>query len=537
MPSKTKSPNGPVDVIVVGSGFAGLYALYRLRALGFSVRVLEAARDVGGTWYWNRYPGARCDVESLSYSYSFDEALQQQWRWSKRYAEQPEILAYINHVVERFDLRPDIVFDTKVSAARFDEQASCWRLHSDDGRTFAARYCIMATGSLSKPQYPDIDGMESFAGECHHTALWPLEGVSFAGKKVALIGTGATGAQATPVIANEAARLTVFQRTANFSVPAWNREISDAEDREWKANYAFWRNKERTTHTGFHNEGGHPSAAKLTPEQRLQTLESGWRQGGLLMWNVFSDLMTDASANELTCEFIRDKIRSIVKDPATAAALCPTTHPVGSKRLCVDSGYYQAFNRDNVELVDVNAWPIERFTRNGIVYGGCEAPFDAVVFATGFDAMTGTLLSIDIEGTGGARLSDEWRDGPQSFLGIAIAGFPNLFTITGPGSPSVLSHVLMSIEQHVDWISNLLVNMRERGTSVVEPNREAQADWVEHARAVAVGTLFLEADSWYTGANVPGKPRVFMPYVGGAHNYRARCNEIAAADYEGFSFL
>jgi cyclohexanone monooxygenase len=536
MRNEAQMSSQPLDVIVVGAGFAGLYALHRINALGLKVQGLEAGDDVGGTWYWNRYPGARCDVESMSYSYSFDEPLQQEWRWSKRYAEQPEILAYINHVADRFDLRRHVRFNARVISARFDESAAVWRLETQDGLVFAARFCIMATGSLSTPKLPEIDGIGDFQGECHHTALWSREPIDFTAKRVALIGTGATGVQATPVIACDAAQLTVFQRTANFSVPAWNRSLSDDEVRDWKANYEFWRHKERSTHTGFHNEGGHPQAANLTTGQRLETLEAGWRHGGLLMWNVFADLMTNRIANDVACEFIRDKIRAIVKDPRTAELLCPKTHPVGSKRLCVDTGYYETFNRDNVSLIDINTQPIERVTRRGMVFDGQEHHYDAIVFATGFDAMTGTLLRVEIHGKNGTTLKQEWVDGPTSFLGICIAEFPNLFTITGPGSPSVLSHVLMAIEQHVDWIADLLVYMRTRDLDVVEATQKAQADWVEHVQAVTKGTLFCEANSWYMGANVPGKPRIFMPYVGGAHNYRARCNQIAAAGYAGFDF-
>ncbi|MEM7428569.1 MAG: NAD(P)/FAD-dependent oxidoreductase [Pseudomonadota bacterium] len=523
-----------LDVIIIGAGFAGMYALHKLRKEGFRVLVLERAGDVGGTWYWNRYPGARCDVESMSYSYSFDEDLQQEWCWSKRYAEQPEILDYAMHVADRFDLRKDIRFETEVTSVHFDDAGGVWHVGTGDGRQFTARFCIMATGSLSTPKAPEIGGFEAFRGECYHTGDWPHDPVDFAGKRVALIGTGASGVQAAPVIAREAAHLTVFQRTANFSVPAWNRELRAEEASEWKADYDHWRHRERSTHTGFHNEGGHPAAAKLDEAGRQETLEKGWRQGGLLMWNVFSDLMTNREANDLAADFVRSKIRQTVKDPETAELLCPKTHPIGSKRLCVDSEYYEAFNRNNVSLVDIAARPIERITERGLVQAGVEHDFDVLVFATGFDAMTGTMLRMDIEGRAGLPLKDKWADGPVSYLGLMIAGFPNLFCITGPGSPSVLSHVLMAIEQHVDWIADCLLHLAKQGHDLIEASEGAEADWGEHVQEVADGTFFREANSWYMGANVPGKPRIFMPYTGGAHKYRARCDEIAAAGYEGF---
>lgn len=534
MPKPTDGCDETLDVVIVGAGFAGLYALHRLRKAGFSVKAFEAGADVGGTWFWNRYPGARCDVESMSYSYSFDEALQQEWRWSKRYAEQPEILRYACHVADRFDLRRDIALETSVLKAQYDEAAGLWLIETDRAGTYAARFCVMATGSLSTPKLPELEGIQDFAGECYHTAAWPHRPVDFSGKRVGLIGTGATGVQAAPVIARQARHLTVFQRTANFSVPAWNRDLSDEEAKAWKANYAFWRHKERSTHTGFHNEGGHPRASKLTAQEQLETLEAGWRQGGLLMWNVFSDLMTDRAANDAAAEFLRAKIHQTVKDPETADLLSPRSHPVGSKRLCVDSGYYETFNRDNVRLVDIAAQPIEAVVPEGLVQAGRTHELDMLVFATGFDAMTGTLLRIDLRGKNGLTLAEKWRDGPQSLLGLAISGFPNLFTITGPGSPSVLSHVLMAIEQHVDWIADCLCHMRDRGFGVIEAAGDAEAEWGAHVQEVAEGTFFPEANSWYMGANVPGKPRVFMPYTGGAHKYRAHCDEVAASGYAGF---
>ena len=522
------------DVIVVGAGFAGMYLLHRLRGLGFTVKVLEAGGDVGGTWYWNRYPGARCDVESMSYSYSFDDELQQEWSWSQRYALQPEILAYARHVADRFDLRRDIQFDTKVASASFDEAASHWDIETEAGETFRSGFCIMATGCLSTPKLPEVEGIDAFEGQCVHTGDWPHDGVDFTGKRVALIGTGASGVQCVPVIAETAGQLTVFQRTANFSVPAWNRPLTDEEEADWKSRYDYWRGRERRTHSGFHNEGGHPSAADLTHEERLAVLEEQWNKGGLLMWNVFSDLMISREANETAAEFVRNKIRATVKDPKVAELLCPKTHPMGAKRLCVDTDYYETYNRDNVELIDISREPVERITPKGLMQGGREQEFDIIVFATGFDAMTGTLLKMDIRGRGGEALREKWAAGPVSYLGIAMAGFPNLFTITGPGSPSVMSHVLMSLELHVDWITDCLVHMREAGVDVIEAEEAEETQWTDHVNEVAAGTFYVEADSWYMGANVEGKPRGFMPYIGGAGKYREICTDVAAQGYHGF---
>jgi cyclohexanone monooxygenase len=525
---------GNFDVIIVGAGFSGLYLLHRMRQMGLRTRVLEAAADVGGTWYWNRYPGARCDVESMSYSYSFSEDLQQEWKWSERYATQPEILRYIEHVAERFDLRRDIAFNTRVAAAHFDEGEGVWRIRTDAGGDLKARFCIMATGCLSTPKEPEVDGIESFEGECYHTGKWPHEAVDFTGKRVAVIGTGSSAIQSVPVIAREAAHLTVFQRTAAFSVPAANHVLGEDEVTEWKANYPQLRAKERTTHSGFHNEGGHPRYSDLNDAERQQVLERQWNAGGLLMWNVFSDLMYNREANDCAADFVHRKIRSIVQDPATADALCPNGIPIGSKRLCVDSGYFETFNRDNVDLVDMSQVPIERLTSTGLIWNGTDHPFDVIVFATGFDAITGTLLRMDIRGRGGERLGDKWHAGPRAYLGLAMAGFPNMFLITGPGSPSFLAHVLVGLEQHVDWICDCLTHLDAEGLDCIEPSTAAEDGWVDHVNEICSQSLFLEGKSWYLGANVPGKPQVFMAYVGGAGKYRTLCDDVARNGYEGF---
>ena len=522
------------DVVIVGAGFSGMYMLHHLRELGFRAEVIEAAGDVGGTWYWNRYPGARCDIESLAYSYSFDDAWQQEWRWRERYSVQSDILDYARAFCERFDLRRDIHFDTRVTSARFDGERNEWTLTTERGSRFVAPFCVMATGCLSVPKVPDLPGIENFESELYHTAHWPHDKVSFIGKRTGIIGTGSSAIQSIPVIAKEAEHLTVFQRTPNFSIPAWQGPLSDEADRRTKRDYAKYREASRTSICGDFADENVMVLLEATPEERELELENRWRLGGFNYQYAFTDALTDTDANEIAAEFVRDKIRARVKDPQVAEALCPRDHPFGTKRLCVDTDYYETFNRDNVTLVDLRRTPIARIGRNAVVTSDAEFELDALVLATGFDAMTGALTSIDVRGLGGASLREEWESGARTYLGLAVAGFPNLFTVTGPGSPSVLANMMVAIEQHVEWIGACLSHLREHGHRRIEARAEAQQAWVEHVNESAERTLFPRANSWYVGANVPGKARVFMPYVNGVKTYNDICEQIKAKGYEGF---
>jgi cation diffusion facilitator CzcD-associated flavoprotein CzcO len=526
------------DAVVIGAGFSGLYALHKLRdVLGMEVRVYETGDGVGGTWYWNRYPGARCDSESFYYCFSFCEELAQEWEWSGRYPEQPEIERYLNHVADRFDLRRDIQLSTRVTSARFDDARNLWEVRTERGGSVTARFLISAVGCLSAANLPDIPGRESFRGEIHHTANWPRERVSFAGKRVGLVGTGSSGIQATPVIAAEASHLFVFQRTPNFSVPARHEAFLPEQQAEIKRNYAAIFERTRSSPAGFPYFPIERKTTDVAPGERREIFEDLWREGGFrFLWGGFSDLLVDPTANEMASEFIRDKIREIVKDPETAARLCPRDHPYGAKRPPIDTDYYVTFNRDNVTLVDIRSAPIEAITPTGLRTKDAEYALDVLVFATGFDAMTGALLRIDIRGSGGLRLADAWAEGPRTLLGLQVAGFPNLFTITGPGSPSVLVNMPVAIEHHVDWIADCLVYMREHGKTRVEATERAQEAWGEHVAEVAKASLFSRANSWYVGANIPGKPRVVMPYTGGQPLYRERCEAVTKAGYEGFAF-
>jgi cation diffusion facilitator CzcD-associated flavoprotein CzcO len=528
---------GPFDAVIVGAGFAGLYMLHRLRGLGLSARVYEAGRGIGGTWFWNRYPGARCDVESMDYSYSFSDDLQQEWKWTERYASQPEILSYINHVADRFDLRRDIQLETRVTAALFNEATNRWAIQTDRGDRVSAQFCIMATGCLSDAQVPKIEGLETFEGAWYHTGHWPHEGVDFTGQRVGVIGTGSSAIQSIPIIAKQAAQLFVFQRTPNFSIPARNAPLDSEYERRVKSSYAEFRRQARESRVGFVVEGTDQSALEVSPEERQREYESRWNRGGLGFNATFADLLTDKAANDTAAEFFRAKIQAIVRDAAVAELLSPRDYPVGTKRLCVDTNYYDTFNRDNVTLVDLRRAPIEAITPHGLRTPEAEYELDSIVFATGFDAMTGALLSIDIRGRTGTMLREKWAAGPRTYLGVATAGFPNLFTITGPGSPSVLSNMIVSIEQHVDWIADCLVYLREHDLGGIEANVEAEDEWVAHVNEVGHATLYPLASSWYMGANVPGKPRIFMPYVGGVGVYRQKCDDVAAKGYEGFTLI
>jgi cyclohexanone monooxygenase len=527
-------PGQRFDAIIVGAGISGLYLLQRLREAGLSVLVIDQATGIGGTWFWNRYPGARCDIESMTYSYSWSRELEQEWTWSERYAGQAEILRYLEHVAGRFDLHRDIRLGTRVSEAVFDETSDRWSVATDDGDHLSAAFLIMATGCLSVPRIPDIPGLERFAGELHHTGLWPHEGVDFAGKRVGVIGTGSSAVQAIPLIAEEAAQLTVFQRTANFSVPAWNAPLTAEVISDRKARYDVFRHVARTTVAGNPWSARSQSVWDATPEERAREFEERYAVGGFCLHAAYSDLFSDPAANELVCEFIRGKIRERVDDPEIAELLCPYDHPLGTKRMCVDTDYFETFNRPNVRLVSIRDTPIDEITETGLRVGDEQFVFDTIVLGTGFDAMTGALLGIDLRGREGASLREKWTAGPRSALGLTIAGFPNLFTVTGPGSPSVLSNMMVSIEQHVDWIADCIAHLRAHGIATIEPTAAEEDAWVEHVREVGDASLYPRAKSWYMGANIPGKPRVLLPYVGGVGTYRTLCDAVAERGYEGF---
>jgi cyclohexanone monooxygenase len=521
------------DAVIVGAGFAGLYMLHRLRGLGFTARVYEAGGGVGGTWYWNRYPGARCDVESMQYSFSFSEELDQQWNWSEKYAPQPEILSYANHVADRFDLRRHIQFDTRVLAANFDETQNCWQIETDRGDRVSAKFCIMAVGCLSAANHVPFKGREDFRGPIFHTGEWPHQGVDFTGLRVGVIGTGSSAIQSIPIIAQQASHLTVFQRTATYSVPAWNEKLTPEYRDAIKADYPALRAKARARPTGFYFPFNMQPALEATPEERERKYQEAWEQGGLPFLGAFGDLLFEKEANDTIAEFARNKIRAIVRDPATAELLCPD-NVFGCKRLCVDTGYFETYNLPHVKLVDVSKTPIERFTPDGIEVDGSEYKFDAIVCATGFAAMTGSFDRIKITGRNGQTLAEKWRAGPRAYLGVATVGFPNLFTITGPGSPSVLASMIQAIEQHVDWMADCMAHLRDIGAATIEPVQADEDEWVEHVNEVSKVSLRSTCSSWYVGANIPGRPRVFMPYVGGFPVYVQKCNEVMSNGFEGF---
>jgi cyclohexanone monooxygenase len=532
MTQPTRASAADFDAVVVGAGFAGLYMLHRLRGLGLSVRVFEAGDGVGGTWYWNRYPGARCDIESLEYSYQFSDELQRDWEWSERYATQPEILRYLEHVADRFDLRRDIQLSTRVAAARFDDATARWAIETGRGAV-SARFFVLATGCLSSANLPDIPGRERFAGATYHTGRWPHEGVDFRSQRVGVIGTGSSAIQSIPLIAEQAEHLFVFQRTASYSVPAHNAPLDPERVARVKADYRGLRSAAAQLPFGANFPLNLQSALAADPEERTREYEARWQEGGLGFMTTYFDLILDRNANETAADFLRGKIREIVRDPAVAELLSPR-QVVGCKRLCVDTNYHATFNRPNVTLVDVASAPIEAILPGGLRTANGSYELDAIVFATGFDAMTGAALAIDIRGTGGLALREKWAAGPRTYLGLGTAGFPNLFLITGPGSPSVLSNMVPSIEQHVDWIADCIGWLRAQGHARITATPEAEDAWVAHVNEVANLSLYPTCNSWYLGANVPGKPRVFMPYLG-FPPYVAKCNEVAAKGYEGFA--
>ena len=537
MPTSTDQEPRSFDAVVVGAGFSGLYLLYRLRDLGLSAVVLEAGSSVGGTWYWNRYPGARCDSESYTYGFSFSEELQQEWEWTERYPGQPEMLRYLNHVADRFDLRRDIRFGVRVTSATFDDEQGRWAVGTDGGDRYEARFLVTAVGCLSAANVPSLPGLDRFQGEWFHTGTWPHEGVDFTGKRVGVVGTGSTGIQAIPVIAEQAAHLTVFQRTPNYSVPARNGPMGPELQRAIKEEYTEIRRRQRNSPNGHPFQISEDSALAVSEAERQSRYEAAWERGGLRFRAAFQDLLTDADANETASEFIRSKIRATVHDEATAEKLLPRDHGYATKRPPIDTNYFETYNRDNVTLVDVRQSPLVEVTPQGLRTSAAEYPLDCIVFATGFDAMTGPLLKIDIRGQHGVTLRDRWSDGPRTYLGLQVAGFPNLFTVTGPGSPSVLCNMPTAIEQHVEWIADCLAYMQVRDLERIEATPDAEEAWGRHVQEAAHRTLLpTAASSWYLGANVPGKPRAFMPYAGGFATYAGICAEVAEKGYEGFTF-
>jgi cation diffusion facilitator CzcD-associated flavoprotein CzcO len=526
-----------VDVVVVGAGFAGLYALHRLRSDGLTVRVFEAADGVGGVWYWNRYPGARCDVESVDYSYSFDDQLQQDWSWSEKYATQPEILRYLNHVTDRFNLRPDITFGTRVTDAILDEDTLQWEIHTDTGEVVSARFMVLAVGPLSNANIPAIEGMESFAGEIYHTAHWPHQGVDFTGQRVGVIGTGSSGIQAIPCIAEQASQLYVFQRSPNYSVPAGNVPLDDDVRRAQKASYPERRRLSMASGGGSPHQPHPLSALDVSEQERREAYEKRWQLGGVLFSKTFPDQMLDAGSNDTARVFWEEKIRAVVDDPQVADWLIPTDHPIGTKRICTDDNYFQTFNRENVALVNLRETPIVRMDSAGVATSAAYYDLDALVLATGFDAMTGSVGKLNIVGRGGQTLNAAWASGPVTYLGLGVPGFPNVFNISGPGSPSVLANMALHSELHVDWIADAIGHLGAHGAIALEATRTAAADWTDECTLRAAEGLMLRANSWYLGANVAGKPRVFMPFVGGFGVYGQIIADIAAAGYKGFDLV
>ena len=523
--------NEQLDVIIVGAGFSGLYMLYKIRKMNLKALIIERASDAGGTWFWNRYPGARCDIESIEYSYSFSDELQQEWNWSNRYSDQSEILEYINYVVKKFNLKENIVFNTSVKSAKFDEKLKNWIVETDS-KSYSSKFCVMATGTLSSIKQPNFDGLENFKGDWYVTGEWPHEKLDFTSKKVAIIGTGSSAVQSIPVIAEEAKNLTVFQRSPNYTIPANNRPLTEKELSNAKSSYDQIREKAKYTRAGIgYNQFEERKLLDLSSEEIKKELNNRWKMGGQEIFTAgFTDVGVSLEANKIVADFVKSKIKEIVKDPNVAELLSPED-AIGCKRLCADTNYFETYNRENVELIDLNSNPINSITENGILTKNKEFKFDTIIFATGFDAMTGALQAIDITGKNGKKLKQVWKDGPKSFLGLLINGFPNLFTVTGPGSPSVLTNMMVAIEQHVEWISDCINFLSKSNLNEVEADELFQIEWMDHIEEVAKNTLRYTCNSWYVGANVPGKKRVFMPYAGGFGKYREKCDEIAENNY------
>ncbi|MGB6245664.1 MULTISPECIES: NAD(P)/FAD-dependent oxidoreductase [Gordonia] len=536
VPADTSAPKTAIDAVVIGAGFSGIYMVHKLRELGLTVQAFEAGDGVGGTWFWNRYPGARCDVISMEYAYTFSPDLIEEWDWTERYPSQPEILRYLNFVADRLEVRPCFQFQTRVVSASFDDAAGQWLVTVDSGEVTRSKYLVTAVGCLSTSMTPDFPGLHGYAGEVYHTADWPSGGVDFSGKRVGVIGTGSSGVQVIPLVAEQAEHLTVFQRTPAFSLACGNRALSDQELRDFKDGIEEHKARSKASPTGQYTDTLAESALDHTPQERQAIYEDRWnRHRAIDLIACYPDLFANREANETIAEFFRSKIREVISDPDLAERLSPRTYPLGAKRITLDTNYYQTYNRDDVDLVSLREQPLETFTENGIQAGGVNHELDAVVLATGFDAITGPLLGMDIRGIGGRRLTDKWSDGPTTYLGIAVDEFPNMFMLTGPGSPNVLTNVVCAIEQHVEWTGDFIAELERRGASRVEPLAHESRKWTDDAAELAEATLYPEGDSWYTGANVPGKPRVIMSYVGGLDAYRRICDEVAADGYRGFA--
>ena len=528
------------DALVIGAGISGMYQLHRLRGLGLRTRVLEAGDGVGGTWYWNRYPGARFDSESWTYGYSFSDEILREWEWSEHFAPQPETLRYCNFVADKLDLRRDIEFGWRVAAAHYDEATEEWAVESADGRRARARLLITAIGPLSAPTMPTIEGVERFRGEAYHTGRWPHEPVSFANKRVAVIGTGATAVQAITEIAKTVGHLTVFQRTPNWCAPLHNSPIDAATQARIKATYPQIFAICRESFGCFIHQADPRNALEVSPEEREAFYEKLYREPGFGIWmGNFRDILIDRDANATITEFMRRKIRARVKDPAVAEKLIPTNHGFGTRRVPLESGYYEVYNQPNVRLVDVRETPIQRITPAGVQTTAEEHAVDMIIYATGFDAVTGAFDRIDIRGRGGRRLREKWAEGPRTFLGLQIEGFPNLFTLVGPHNAATFCNIPRCIEQNVEWVTALIAHMRERGHREVEPTAEAEREWTQHVLDTGRRMLFTQVDSWMMGinSNVAGKDkRTFIVYAGGAPRYRERCDDVAARGYAGFVF-
>lgn len=522
------------DIVIIGAGFSGLYAVHKL-GKKHNVVCFEAGDGVGGTWYWNRYPGARVDIESVEYSYSFDEELQQEWKWPEYFSAQPDLERYANHVADRFNLRKDIRLSNAVKSLRFDQATNLWHVRCADGDHVICKHVIAATGSLSAPNMPDWPGREKYQGEIYHTTQWPNEPLDLKDKRVGIIGTGSTSIQAAPILADRSKHLTVFQRTPAFSMPSGNKPLDEEHERDWKENYSERRAQMLNSYGVSLIEYPEKSAHECTPEEQQKILEGGWSSKSAFQLMVaFTDVMTDRDANEVVCEFVRNKIRDIVNDPETAETLCPKSYPIGAKRLCIDNGYYEMYNRDNVSLVDVKNSPITGFTETGIKTADGNYDLDVIVTATGFDAVTGALNRIDIEGIDGVKLKDKWRDGPTSTFGFMVAGFPNFFMIHGPLSPGALSQMITAGEWQVNFVSDVIDDLEKDGYSRIDTHEEAEQNWALEVNGAAAHTLHHLADSWYNGKNIEGKKGGFMIYVGGFPRYCELSVNAVQNNYEGF---